>query len=152
MSHRHVFHAVATVAVAGLSATGGIAQTYMVRRIDPAAERGYQDVHLSRAVLPGEQTKLWWATLLNPDCTAAGTMTTDVVSPPRHGQVAISNDPVFPNFLPPNPRSACDARKVPGVQALYIATPDFHGHDRLILRNATSDGRMRRIVVDIDVR
>lgn len=128
------------------------AQTYAVRRIDTAPAKGYSDVHIAKAAVPGERIRLWWATLVNPDCTAAGTMTTEVLTPPQHGDAMLFDDPFYPNFLQPNPRAACDARKVPGKQLFYTAAAGFHGHDKMVFRNATSEGRIRRVIVDIDVR
>lgn len=128
------------------------AQTYVVHRVGGASAHGFDEVRLSKAALAGQQVRVWWAMMLNPDCSAAGTMTTRVVEPPRHGQVAISDDPFFPGFVEPNPRAACDAKKAPGKQAFYTAEPDFHGHDRLVLENATSEGRIRRIAIDVEVR
>lgn len=128
------------------------AQTFVVRRVDEAPVKGYHDVHLSRAVLPGEKARVWFATLTNPDCSPAGTMTTQIVNPPLHGHADISTDKVFPNFVAPNPRVICDTQKVDGVQAFYTADAGFHGHDKLVLQNATSEGRVRRVLVDIDVR
>lgn len=129
-----------------------IAQTYVVQRIGPAPAKGYADIHISKSAIAGQQIRLWWATLLNPDCTMAGTMTTEIVSPPRHGQASISEGEIYPEYRQPNPRVACDARKVPGKQAFYTASADFHGHDKVVIQNATSEGRIRRVIVDIDVR
>ena len=134
-----------------LPAVGG-AQTFVVRRVDESNMKGYHDIHLSRAALPGEKVRVWFATLTNPDCSPAGTMTTQIVSPPQHGHADISTDKVFPNFVAPNPRVICDKQKVDGVQAFYTAEAGFHGHDKLVLQNATSEGRVRRVLVDIDVR
>lgn len=136
------------VLVAGHAA----AQTYTVRRIGPAATKGYEDVHISKAAIAGQQVRLWAATLLNADCTPAGTMTTRILAQPHHGRATISDDQFYPTYIAPNPRAACDARKAPGKQAFYTADPAFHGHDKLILQNATSEGWMRRIIIDIDIR
>lgn len=131
---------------------GAPAQTYTVRRVGTVTSRGYDDVRVSKAALAGQQIRVWWASLLNPDCTPAGTMTTRIVEPPHHGTVTISDDPFFPNFVEPNPRTACDTKRAPGKQAFYTAAPDYHGHDRAVLENATSEGRIRRIVIDLEVR
>jgi hypothetical protein len=129
----------------------GSTQTYVVRRVG-ATQKGYDDLHISKAAVPGQQVRIWIAMLLNPDCSEGGTMTTQVVEQPHHGQVSVSDEPFFPNYVEPNPRASCDAHKVPGKQAFYIAEAGFHGHDKVILKNATSEGRIRRIIVDIDVQ
>jgi hypothetical protein len=133
-------------------ATAATAQTYVVRRVDGGPTKGFTDLHISKAAMPGEKIRLWFATLTNPDCSPAGTMTTQVVDAPHHGVVDISYDKVYPNFVAPNPRVICDTQKVDGVQAFYTPAADFHGHDKVVLQNATSEGRVRRVVVDVDVR
>lgn len=128
------------------------AQTYVVRRVDGVPAKGFVALHLSKAAMPGEKIRLWFATLTNPDCSPAGTMTTQVIDQPHHGSVDISYDKVYPNFVAPNPRVVCDKQKVDGVQAFYTPAADFHGHDKVVLQNATSEGRVRRVIVDVDVR
>ncbi|WP_156460851.1 hypothetical protein [Sphingomonas sp. Leaf339] len=128
------------------------AQTYVVHRVDRGQMKGYDTLDIAKAAVPGEKVRLWFATMTNPDCSSAGTMTTQVLTGARHGQVDISYDKVFPNFAFPNPRVACDRQKVDGVQAFYTAAADFHGRDKVVLQNATSEGRIRRIVIDINVR
>jgi len=144
--------ALLTGLLAAMPATGTGAQTFVVHRVDPASARGYGDVRISKATVAGQQVRIWWATLLNADCTAAGTMTTEVTEQPRHGQVSLSDEPFYPNYQEPNPRTVCDRQKAPGKQAFYTAEAGFHGHDKVVLQNATSEGRVRRIVVDIEVR
>lgn len=126
-------------------------QTYVVRRLAPTS-KGFSDVHLSKATLPGQQVRIWSATLLNPDCTPEGTITAQIIEAPRHGQASVADGEIFPNFAPPNPRVACNARKVPGKQAFYTSDASFTGHDRFVIQAATSEGLMRDIIVDIDVR
>lgn len=143
--------AAVSIAFVMLPAIAG-AQTYIVRRLNDGSMKGYNDIHVSRAAMPGEKIRVWFATLTNPDCTPAGTMTTQIVTAPRHGHADISTDKVFPNFIAPNPRVICDKQKVDGVQAFYTPDADFHGHDHIVLQNATSEGRVRRVLVDVDVR
>ena len=71
---------------------------------------------------------------------------------PAHGLAEIRNEPYYAAFPPANPRSACNARKVPGNQAFYTATPGYTGHDRLVLQGSSPDGAVRRITVDLTVR
>lgn len=141
------------VLIAGaLSAPAAIlAQTYIVQPVRTGPVKGSADVHLSKAALAGHEVRVWASSLLNADCTPAGTMETAIVDQPRHGKVTISDEPFYPNFAEPNPRVVCDARKAPGKQAFYTSDPDFHGHDKIVLQNATSEGRMRRVTIDVMV-
>lgn len=127
-------------------------QTYVVRRLNDGGIKGYADIHVSRAAMSGEKIRIWFATLTNPDCSSAGTMTAQIITPPHHGHVDISTEKVYPNFVAPNPRVICDTRKVDGVQAFYTADAGYHGHDKIVLQNATSEGRVRRVIIDVDVR
>jgi hypothetical protein len=95
---------------------------------------------------------LWSATLLHPDSTPPGATTTQMLTEPRHGEARIADDPLFPNYLAPNSRLPCDARKEQGRELFYTPAADFHDHDKVMIRNATSDGPRRRIIIDMDVR
>lgn len=145
-----VFSVVALMSA--VSGSAAPAQTYIVHRIDGPRAKGYETIDIAKAAVAGEKVRLWFATLTNPDCSPAGTMTTQILSGARHGQVDLSYDKVFPNFTFPNPRVACDRQKVDGVQAFYTPAANFHGRDHVVLQNATSEGRVRRITIDIDVR
>ena len=138
---------------AGLALVAGLAASAQVLAQDrPRAQRGYDTLRASKAALPGQETRVWWAQMIDPDCTPHGAMTTAVVEPPRHGVVRLSDDAFFPSFPPDNPRAVCDRTKVAGKQAFYTAQAGYRGGDRLVLQNSTSEGRIRKIVVDIDVR
>jgi hypothetical protein len=142
------------LSVAALAATA-LAQTTtatvtITRK--PAVEKGFDEVRISKAALPGQEIRIWAAQMLEPDCTAHGTMKAEILEPPRHGLARLSDEPFFGFFPPNNVRALCDAKKAPGEQAFYTAAADFHGHDKLVMQNSTSEGRIRKIVVDIDVR
>lgn len=128
------------------------AQTYVIQRVAPETNKGFSDVHVSKAAAPGEQVRIWWATMLNPDCTPQGTMKAEIIDAPRHGRATVDDGDFYPNYVSPNPRAICDAHKVPGKQAFYTASDGYRGHDRVVIRNATSEGRIRNIIVDIAVR
>lgn len=129
-----------------------VAQTFEVRQVAPASPlKGARTIHLSKVSL-GQKIRLWSATMINPDCTASGTIVSQILDTPRHGHADISDESFYPNFTPPNPRVACDRQKVPGKVIFYTPDADFHGHDRVVFENANSDGIVRRIIADIDVR
>lgn len=145
-------HGLSLLVCASLIGSAAAAQTYIVRSgglRDPDAPH---DVTVRKSALAGQEVRVWWAMLLNADCTAAGTMTTQIVQPPRHGDLRLSDDPFYPSFPVTNPRSGCDSKPAPGKQAFYTSANGFHGHDRMVIRNATSEGRMRRITIDVAVQ
>lgn len=138
--------------LAACSATLASAQTYEVRRLPSGTPAGYGDIHIEKAALPRARIRLWAATMVNPDCSPAGTISVDVLKPPQHGTLDLSDDAYFPNYVAPNPRADCDRQKVPGKQAFYTAANGYSGHDQAVLRVATSEGRIRKVTIDIDVR
>jgi len=126
--------------------------TITIRNLAANQATGYGVAHLSDSAIAGQQILVWSAVDINPDCGATGAMTTRVLQEPHHGQLRLSDDMIFPNFVPPNPRATCDHQKVPGREAFYTADPNFHGTDKLVLENATPEGRIRKIEVKISVR
>lgn len=131
--------------------TAASAQGVLIVPYSGHAERGYDTVHESKAVLAGQEARLWWAQMIDPDCSPHGSMITEVIVPPQHGSVRLSDDAFFPNFPAQNPRSVCDTKKVPGKRAFYTAQSGYKGDDRMVLQNSTSEGRIRKIVVEIEV-
>ena len=146
IKHRKFILALAALSIAAPAA----AQTFVFHQVQPA--KGFSDVHVSKAAAPGQQVRIWYATMLNPDCTAMGSMSAQIIEQPQHGQAIVSDGSFYPTFLPPNPRAVCNSRRVPGKEAYYTSAANFRGRDRVVIRNATSEGRMRNVIVDIDVR
>lgn len=144
-------HSIATVVSLVMAAQAATAQTYVVQRLPSAPPKGFQAIKLSKEAMAGQKIRLWSAVLLNPDCTPSGTIMSRVIDSPQHGQLDIVDAPTFPNYLPPNPRVACDRTAVPGKQVFYTPAADFHGRDHMVFQNATSDGYVRRFTVDVRV-
>ena len=131
----------------------GQVRSYVVTVAPAGPTRGFQKTSISKATVGSSPIRLWANTAINPDCSAqtpAATLT--IISPPNHGQATISDDRYFLSFPPTNPRSACNARKVPGHQAFYTAAAGFTGRDHVVLQGTSPDGRVRQISVDIEVR
>jgi len=113
---------------------------------------GYDKIEVSKAALGSNPIRLWQNTSIDPDCAATGRVTLTVIKPPQHGDVQISTDPFFYAFPKANPRSACNDKKVPGNRAFYTAAAGYIGPDHVVLQGSSSEGVVRRIAVDIDVR
>ena len=127
--------------------------TVVVTEVPTAKQdtRAYAEMHISKAAIAGEKIRVWFAQMLNPDCTAYGNMETRILqAPPRRGG-DLGRQVHRRRLGPANPRYACNTVAAPGKQAFYTAKADFHGHDKVVLQNSTSEGRIRKIVVDIDV-
>ena len=131
----------------------GQEREYKVTIAPTESSRGFEKVKVSKATVGGNPIRLWYNTAIDPDCSMqAPGATLSILTPPSHGAATISAEPFFATFPPENPRSACNQRKVPGHQAFYTAVAGFTGHDQLVLRGTSPDGRVRQISVDIDVR
>ena len=72
-------------------------------------------VQAQRYVLSGATVQLGFFCSINPDCTAAGIPTVRITQPPEHGRVTVSRTRGFCYFQRPNPRRACNRRRVEGV-------------------------------------
>jgi hypothetical protein len=144
----------AAVIAVGAVATAAFAQSAVVtiRRLPDGPAKSFDQVKISKAAQSGQEIRLWAAQMLEPDCSAHGSMKTDILEQPQHGQLRLADDMFFSSFPAGNARAACNTKKSPGREAFYTAAANFHGHDQVVLQNSTSEGQMRKIVVDIDVR
>jgi hypothetical protein len=107
--------------------------------------------YADKAVASGRPLHLYHAYATNPDCSSVGAVVLRVVQPPAHGRVSIHQAGVFPNFPPANPRSACNRRRVPGVQATYVSERGYVGLDSVVLQALFPAGREIDVSVSIHV-
>lgn len=77
---------------------------------------------------------------LERDCTPIPGARIAVVKPPSNGQVVERQTEAFPNYDRDNPRYSCNAKKVPGIAAYYIAKEGFSGVDRFTFAIVHYDG------------
>ncbi|HUI97480.1 MAG TPA: hypothetical protein VLX44_17125 [Xanthobacteraceae bacterium] len=105
-----------------------------------------------RAAASGVPLKLLFIASTNPDCSSYGRTTIQVVVPPQHGHVRITQGREFPTFTPSNPRSACNTRRVAGSVAYYVSQRGYRGPDAVILDGIYATGRLRRWTYGIVVR
>ena len=73
-----------------------------------------------KIVVSGKPLILYQAWATNPDCTSAGAVVLRVAEGPEHGRISIRPASLFPRFSDTNPRSICNRRRVPGMQAMYV--------------------------------
>jgi len=148
------FGLVMAVAAAALCGPA-LAQTrgYLVTVASLRTAHGFEKVRLSKAALGSAEISLWANTAIDPHCATHGPgATLRILQPPEHGAARVSDEPLFLAFPPNNPRSACNDRKVPGHEAFYAAAAGYVGRDRVVLEGSSPGGRVRQIIVDIDVR
>ena len=65
--------------------------------------------------------------------------------------VSIHPAGVFPRFPEANPRSVCNRRRVPGVQATYVSQRGYIGPDFVVLEALFPAGRGVRVTLPIRV-
>jgi hypothetical protein len=97
--------------------------------------------HAQKVVASGRPLLLYQAWATNPDCTSAGAVVMRVAQPPEHGRVTIRQTGLFPRFPESNLRSACNRRRVPGVQATYVSQRGYLGADFTVLEVLFPAGR-----------
>jgi hypothetical protein len=107
--------------------------------------------HAEKVVASGRPLMLYQAYATNPDCTSAGTVVVRVAQPPEHGRVTIRQTGVFPRFAELNPRSVCNRRRVPGIQATYVSQRGYIGSDFIVLEALFPAGRGVRVTLPIRV-
>jgi len=106
----------------------------------------------TKTVIAGKPFRLDFAYSTNPDCATTGDVVIRVTSPPSNGSVAISKSSVSPNFPASNIRSACNARRVPGTIATYVARRGYTGPDTVSLEMIFPSGVHRQQTYYLMVR
>ena len=104
------------LAVVTITATGALAQAAAPVTLKPVA-------------LSDTRTVVYWAALVHPDCTLAGSYAVKVRKEPKNGTVEVVDEGGFTNFPASNPRSKCNTRQVPLTKIFYTSKPDFSGSD-----------------------
>jgi hypothetical protein len=97
--------------------------------------------HADRVAASGRPLVLYEAYSTNPDCSSAGSVVLRVAQAPEHGRVSIRRTGVFPSFPESNLRNACNRRRVPGVQAVYVSQRGYLGADLVVLEAIYPRGR-----------
>jgi hypothetical protein len=108
--------------------------------------------YTSKVAAAGKPMELYWAASVNPDCSANGTPTIKVSSPPTHGRVTINRTGVFANFSAANVRQHCNTRRLAGVKAFYISQRGYQGPDRVAFEVIWPSGKHVRRDVSITVK
>ncbi len=104
-----------------------------------------------KAVASGRPLILYHTYATNPDCSSVGPIVMRVAQGPEHGRVSIHHAGIFPNFPAANVRSACNRRRVPGVEATYVSQRGYVGSDLVVLQVLYPMGRSLQVTVPIHV-
>lgn len=100
----------------------------------------------------GQPLRLGFFTNIDPECVATGTTTVRIVKPPKHGTTEVETTVGFANYPKDNVRSACNAKKVDGVTAVYTSTEQYTGKDTLDVEVIFPSGGYRKYHYIINVK
>lgn len=91
-------------------------------------------------------------TAINPDCTSLGPIGVNLVVAPQGGEVRVGEGRRYMAFVPANPRSACNRRKIPATFVLYRSQPGFTGQDSFVVEVVFPNGTAQRARITVNVR
>lgn len=100
----------------------------------------------------GSPVKLYWAVSTNPDCSPEGRVVMRVTQAPQNGRITVRQAGVFPSYPSSNIRSACNRRRVPGVEVHYVSNRGYRGPDSASFEAIFPSGQFRQRTVSINVR
>jgi hypothetical protein len=105
-------------------------------------------------VLSEERTQVYRTFDLNPDCTAAGTITIRVTKDPVKGHVDIEDILGFSTYAQQQfPQLYhCNAQQTYGTSVFYTSAPGFKGTDNLELEAINAHGQSRKVRLRITVK
>jgi hypothetical protein len=106
----------------------------------------------TRYAVSGKPLKIYSASSTNPDCTSAGSVEVRITQPPQNGRIVVSSRQVFPSFPESNVRSACNRRRVPGVELSYVSNRGYAGPDSASVEVIYPTGLLRTVSVSVSVR
>ncbi len=95
---------------------------------------------------PGKQIRLSVAGNVTKECTPGPLPETTVITPPKHGTLAIRDGNMKAGSL-----TRCPDLRVPVRGVFYMANPSFSGTDEVVYEVKHSDGRTQSISVRIEV-
>ena len=105
-----------------------------------------------RVVARGQRVKISSIATLDPDCRSQGRVTINLIEAPRGGEVGVSYGSDFVTYVPPNPRAACNSRRVPATLLFYRANADFVGNDTFAIEDVGPNGVAQTARFSITVR
>jgi hypothetical protein len=108
-----------------------------------AQERLFRSVDAA----PGKQVRLGLVGNVTPDCKMGPKPELKVVTPPKHGVLAIRSGKTKPGSL-----ARCPNLEVAAEGVFYQAAPNFSGSDEVVYQVTRSDGRNQLVTIKIAVR
>jgi hypothetical protein len=114
---------------------------------------GQESQSFTRFAASGAKQRIgFFASSLNPDCTAMGNVNVRVTKQPEHGTVETVATTDYPHYPKENIRSKCNHHKVKGTLVNYKAAEKYTGNDEFDLLILYPTGLARELHFDIRVR
>lgn len=105
-----------------------------------------------RIVPSGTAQPIFPLLFLSPDCKSMGPASLGLLRSPRYGRVTIEKGQDYPVYPAADPRSVCNARKLPSQRIVYTSDPGFVGEDDVALEVVGPYGVVYRGRFHITVR
>lgn len=118
----------------------------------PVAYANNSDFTIKTTAVRGYPLTLYFTVEVNPDCTRRGEPVIQILEAPVNGSVTVAKARDYPNFRPPNERTACNKFKYNGKRLIYHPHPDFVGTDNVLIDEIASGGSVKHIRYVITVR
>lgn len=115
-----------------IGTTSAMAQERLFRSVDVAA---------------GKQVRLGMVGNVTPQCTIGPKPELKVLTPPKHGVLALRSGTTKPGML-----GRCPKLEVPAEGVFYQAPAGFSGSDELVYQVTRADGRNQVVTVKITVQ
>jgi hypothetical protein len=108
-----------------------------------AQERLFRSVD----ALPGRQVRLGLVGNVTPECKVGPKPDVKVVTPPKHGVLAIRSGKTKAGSL-----ARCPTLEVPAEGVFYQAAANYSGIDEVVYQVTRADGRNQLVTIRISVR
>ena len=112
---------------------------------------GVQKLEYTRHVPSGKTQTLWFAALLNSDCSSEDVVEVKKIQEPAHGSVEIMPTEGHTSYSKDSARYKCNDRKVHGVNINYKSADRYQGSDEFNVLIMYPNGLARQIGFNINV-
>ena len=105
-----------------------------------------------KSVPSGINRQIDFLASINPDCSSIGFATVRLIEGPAHGVLTTDKGRDYRPFAKPNPRHACNKKRLAGLKVFYQSETGFVGTDRIRILVVAASGSEREATYEIRVR
>ena len=106
----------------------------------------------TRYVPSGTSRRIWFTTVLNPDCSVNNGLEIRTTKKPEHGTVEITSGEGFASYDKDNIRVKCNGKKYRGVSVTYKSSAGYVGPDEFEVLSLSPSGFGWEVHFRLDVR